>query len=77
MRRRTPVQLPLFGPQSVHIGRYAPVSSLRVCLMCKVLLALADDLTDCSPCPGWVEPAPASAVLGEYSGESETLREAA
>jgi len=74
MRRRAPVQLPLFGPQSVHIGRYA---SPRTCLMCKVLLALADDLTDCSPCPGWIEPVSPRAVLGEYRSEPETLERAA
>jgi hypothetical protein len=71
MRHRAPVQLPLFGPQSVHIGYRG------YCLMCKVLLALADDLTDCSPCPGWVEPAPPWAVLGEYRGVSEPLERAA
>ena len=70
-------QLPLFGSQSVHIGRYAPSPSLRTCLMCSVLLALADAFDPCGSCPGWVEPVPSWVLLGERTDEPVTLGEAA
>ena len=51
-------QLPLFGAQSIHIGRYAPIPSQRTCAVCRVLLAVADAMDPCGVCPGWVEPVP-------------------
>lgn len=54
---RRPVQLSLFGSQYVHIG------FCGYCVMCKVLLSLADDLAPCGNCPGWVKPAPPWALL--------------
>ena len=53
-----PAQLPLFGAQSIHIGRYAPIPSQRTCAVCRVLLAVADVMDPCGVCPGLVEPVP-------------------
>lgn len=76
MRRpANPAQGVLYGLQSVHVGRYARSPSLRVCALCKVLLAVSATW-ECSTCPGWVEPAPPWAVLGEYTGALETLEAA-
>ena len=67
-------QLPLFGLQYVHIGRYAPSPSLRTCALCRVLLAVC---WDCDDCPGVVEPAPPWALLAATEEPAETLERAA
>lgn len=53
-----PVQLPLFGAQMVHLGHRG------VCVMCGVLLAMAEVYDDCGSCPGFVSPAPPWSLLG-------------
>ena len=53
-----PGQLPLFGAAYVHLGYRG------TCLMCGVLLAMAEVYDDCGSCPGLVEPAPPWALLG-------------
>ena len=58
-----PAQLPLFGAQSIHIGRYAPIPSQRTCAVCRVLLAVADVMDPCGVCPGLVEPVPSWMTL--------------
>ena len=71
-------QLPLFGAQSVHIGRYAPVPSQRTCAVCRVLLAVADVMDPCGVCPGLVEPVPSWMVLEAVeTPEPESLGRAA
>jgi hypothetical protein len=77
MRRPAPSQLPLFGSQYVHVGRYAPSSSLRTCIMCAVLLVVADEFDPCGACPGWVEPAPPWAVLDRTEPLEHLASEAA
>lgn len=57
-------QLPLFGRQYVHLGRYSRTAGFVVCVMCKVSLAIAELYDDCSSCRGFVEPAPPWSVLG-------------
>lgn len=53
-----PVQLPLFGPVAVHVGRWSPVAGFLVCVLCGVSMAMTEVWADCDCCPGWVEPAP-------------------
>ena len=65
-----PVQLPLFGAQMVHLGHRG------VCVMCGVLLAVAELYDDCSGCRGFVEPVPPWMVLRGEPGPAE-LEEAA
>ena len=58
--------------QSVHLGHRG------YCLMCKVLLSLAEAFDACGVCPGWVEPTPAGWVLGDgRPAELERLEAAA
>ena len=60
-------QLPLFGVQYVHLGLAG------VCVMCGVLLAMAEVYDDCGSCPGFVDPAPPWSVLGAAGEAAETL----
>ena len=59
-----PVQLPLFGAQMVHVGRWSRRAGLLVCVMCGVSLAMAEAWDDCSSCRGFVAPAPPWSLLG-------------
>jgi hypothetical protein len=60
-------QLPLFGSQMVHLG------CRGICLMCGVLLAMAEVYDDCGACPGFVEPVPPWALLGGSGTPAEQL----
>jgi DNA (cytosine-5)-methyltransferase 1 len=51
-------QFRLFGSQMVHLG------CRGTCLMCGVLLSMAEVYDDCGACPGFVEPVPPWALLG-------------
>jgi hypothetical protein len=62
-----PGQMPLFGRQMVHVGYRG------TCLMCGVLLSMAQVYDDCGSCRGLVEPAPLWAVLGDSGGAAEAL----
>ena len=62
-----PVQIPLFGTQMVHLGHRG------TCLMCGVLLAMAEVYDDCSSCRGFVAPVPPWAVLGAAESPAEPL----
>ena len=59
-----PVQLALFGRQSVHVGHWSRAAGLVACVMCGVSLAMSAVYDDCSSCRGLVEPVPAGTVLG-------------
>ena len=72
-----PVQLSLFGAQSVHLGHRSPLTGTLVCVVCKVSLAISAAQCDCERCPGRVEPASPRAVLGEYAVPLEHLERAA
>jgi hypothetical protein len=72
-----PVQLSLFGAQSVHLGHRSPVTGTLACAVCGVSLAISAAQCWCERCPGRAVPAPPWAVLGEYAGGLETLQEAA
>ena len=54
-----PVQLSLFGPQSVHVGHWSPAAGFVVCVLCRRLHGHGMGVwADCDFCPGVVEPAP-------------------
>jgi hypothetical protein len=36
-----PGQIPLFGTQTVHVGRWSPIAGTVVCALCGVSLAMA------------------------------------
>ena len=57
-------QLPLFGRQFIHLGRYSRATGFVTCVMCQVSLAMAALYDDCSSCRGWTEPVPPWVVLG-------------
>ena len=74
MRRRgNPAQLSLFGSQSVHLGHRSPATGGRVCVVCKVSLAISAAQCWCERCPGGNDPAPSWAVLGVYAVPLEHL----
>ena len=70
-----PVQLPLFGAQGVHLGRWDRTAGLLTCVMCNVSLAMSADWSDCDCCRGLAEPVPSWMVLGT-AGEALKLGEA-
>jgi hypothetical protein len=57
-----PGQIPLFGAQYVHLAHCG------TCLMCGVLMSMAEVYDDCGTCPGVVAPVPPWAVLGSGTG---------
>ena len=59
-----PGQLPLFGVQAVHIGRWSRRAGFLVCALCGASMAMVATYADCDWCPGVTEPAPPWALLG-------------
>jgi hypothetical protein len=67
-----PGQLPLFGTQAVHLGRYSRRAGFLVCALCGTSMAMVAAYADCDWCPGVTEPAPPYALLGAEA-QPETL----
>ena len=68
MNRPAGVQLVLFGPVPIHLGRRSAVTGRRICADCKGDLAIAgawDRRDGCHDCPGPVESAPRWMTLGD------------
>jgi hypothetical protein len=61
---KLPGQLPLFGVQAVHVGRYSRRAGFLVCALCGASMAMVATYADCDWCPGFVEPVPPWALLG-------------
>lgn len=66
-------QIPLFGTQYVHLGRYSRAAGFVVCAMCGVSLAMSAVWSDCDCCRGFTEPVPPWAVLGGAESPAEHL----